>query len=301
MEHILSQNAFWIVNKNIAKEYSIEVALLLSDLVTKQEYFGTEWFFNTTEDIEESTTLSYHKQKEIIKVLAEAGFIQTKRVGMPARQHFKIFKDKLLNFLRTCSKENQGLTNNNKKHNKKNISSTHTYTRTHVPSLKRTKALNGQTIIKSPNRQAKITKSMFNNFWKLYPKKKGRGDAQTSWEKICSKPPRERPTWRQIKVALLEQIKSEQWLSHDGLYIAGAPKWLNNKHWLNDASEMKDWDKERGKPDFRTGTVQKFEEDDGSTYMLTIDDPNEKGNKITLVRDKVSPEEWAEAWQASFN
>lgn len=121
MKHLLSQNAFWIVNKRIANEVGLDAALLLSDLITKEEYFLLEgnlsddgWFFNTADNIKEDTTLSYYKQKIAIKTLEEKGFIETKLIGVPAKLHFKIFENKISNFLKTEIEKTSKLYNKNK-------------------------------------------------------------------------------------------------------------------------------------------------------------------------------------------
>ena len=56
--NILGQDAFWIINKSLAKEIGLEASLLLSDLLTKSQYFDEEWFFNTAENIQEDTGLT---------------------------------------------------------------------------------------------------------------------------------------------------------------------------------------------------------------------------------------------------
>jgi len=124
MKNILSQNAFWIVNKSIARAVGIDAALLLSDLVTKQEYFATEWFFNTAGNIEEDTTLSPHQQRKAIKVLVDKGFIETKLKGLPAKQNFKVVNNKLLSFLTTSNEIIEELYNKNKPNNNKVTNST---------------------------------------------------------------------------------------------------------------------------------------------------------------------------------
>lgn len=129
MEHnILSQEAFWIINKKLAKVVGVEAALLLSDLITKKRYFKNqnqlingEWFFNTAQNIEDDTTLSYHKQKQAIKILVKYGFLETKLIGLPSKLHFKIFESQVLNFLNTTIEEFLNLYNKNKpKKNKDN-------------------------------------------------------------------------------------------------------------------------------------------------------------------------------------
>ena len=119
--NILGQDAFWIINKRLAKEIGLEASLLLSDLLTKSQYFDEEWFFNTAENIQKDTGLTYHKQKAAIKILKEQEFIDTKLIGIPAKQHFKILTNKIVNFLRTCYEKNQKLYNKNKPINNKVI------------------------------------------------------------------------------------------------------------------------------------------------------------------------------------
>ena len=114
MKNVLSQGAFWMVNKDLAKEVGLNAALLLSDLITKNEYFNEEWFFNTADNIEDSTTLTYHKQKQAIKILEKHGFLETKLIGIPAKLHFKIIYNKISNFLNTGSEKIQNLNNKNK-------------------------------------------------------------------------------------------------------------------------------------------------------------------------------------------
>ena len=132
LHKVLGQSAFWLVNKSIAIEFGIEAALLLSDLIDKQTYFEARgeldeegFFYNTSEDIEKFTTLNYHSQKKVLKLLIEAGFVTTKLKGVPARLHFKILENQILIFLNTGSQEKgkQDLhnleINNNKDNNNK--------------------------------------------------------------------------------------------------------------------------------------------------------------------------------------
>jgi len=136
MKNLLSSTAFVIVNKRLATRVGLKEAILLADLISKEQYFidnGTMnngWFFNTAKNIEKDTTLSRHKQSLAIKTLVKKGFIKTKLMGVPATLHFKIIENKILNFLNTSIKdiEIQGIkklkTNNNKEiiiNNKNNI------------------------------------------------------------------------------------------------------------------------------------------------------------------------------------
>tara|TARA_R110000824_G_scaffold89988_1_gene220241 strand:- start:900 stop:1565 length:666 start_codon:yes stop_codon:yes gene_type:complete len=113
MKHLLSSSAYLIVNKKLATKVGIKEAILLADLISKEQYFidnkmtDDGWFFNTAKNIENDTTLSRHKQSVAIKNLIKKGFIKTKLKGLPASLHFKIIDIKILNFLNTGIKKSK--------------------------------------------------------------------------------------------------------------------------------------------------------------------------------------------------
>ena len=114
MKHLLSSSAFLIVNKKLAKQVGLKSAVLLADLISKEEYFIANgmtdgWFFNTAKNIEKDTCLTSHKQRKAIKNLKDLGIIETKVVGIPAKQHFKIIENKLLSYLNISCEENAKL------------------------------------------------------------------------------------------------------------------------------------------------------------------------------------------------
>lgn len=138
IEKILGNSAYWIVNKELARAVGINGALVLADLIDKRQYFEVKggidnegYFFNTSEQIEANTTLSYHLQKQALKELINIGFVETKLKGVPAKLHFKIVENKILKFLNTSIEKNQkqdlenfetnkNINNNNKLDNNKN-------------------------------------------------------------------------------------------------------------------------------------------------------------------------------------
>ncbi len=136
MKHLLSSSAFLIVNKQLAKQVGLKGAVLLADLISKEEYFIANgmtdgWFFNTAKNIEEDTCLTSHQQRKAIKRLKDLGIIETKVIGVPAKQHFKIMEAKLLSYFNTSCEETAKLVvkktqtinkNNNKNNNNNNIS-----------------------------------------------------------------------------------------------------------------------------------------------------------------------------------
>jgi len=69
----------------------------------------------------------------------------------------------------------------------------------------------------------------FEQFWKLYPKKKGRKDAAKAWTKL--KPNEE---LRQTLItALGSHCASEDWTKDGGRYTPNASTWLNGERWTD--------------------------------------------------------------------
>lgn len=106
MKKILWQSAFWMINKELAREIWLESTLLLSDLIDKEEYFkeknelDNEWyFFNISDNLEKDLQLSYKIQLKCFKILETKDFIKIKRKWIPAKKYFKINEDKILDFL----------------------------------------------------------------------------------------------------------------------------------------------------------------------------------------------------------
>ena len=120
MKHLLSSSAFIIFNKKLAKQIGLKETILLSDLISKEEYFiannmSEGWFFNTEANIEADTTLSPYQQRKALKTLKSKGVIETKRMGIPAKQFFKINEAQVIKLLNDKSATNLTPINREKK------------------------------------------------------------------------------------------------------------------------------------------------------------------------------------------
>lgn len=71
---------------------------------------------------------------------------------------------------------------------------------------------------------------LFEALWKIYPRKKNKGDAKKAWKKIKS--PVE--TLELIKHALNWQTKSIEWTKEGGQYIPYPSSYLNSEGWLDE-------------------------------------------------------------------
>jgi|TARA_R110002020_G_scaffold435810_1_gene646044 hypothetical protein len=119
MKNLLSSSAFIVLNKYLAQNLGLKEAILLADLISKEEYFINNgmtdgWFFNTEANIEVDTTLSPYQQRSALKTLKNMKIIETKRMGVPAKQFFKISEELVIKFLNNKSAKNLTTINNNK-------------------------------------------------------------------------------------------------------------------------------------------------------------------------------------------
>jgi hypothetical protein len=98
----LSQDSFGTYNKKLAKIWNIHTAVLLADLSNTDGFFEEKgkltkdgFFWSTTEDIFERTTLTRAMQENALKILVSAGIVKTILQGVPPKKHFQINYDNL--------------------------------------------------------------------------------------------------------------------------------------------------------------------------------------------------------------
>ena len=84
--------------------------------------------------------------------------------------------------------------------------------------------------------KTKLNKTILSNFeifWKAYPKKRNKGQAENTFKKVAPD--------EQLMAAILTAIerakKSAQWLKDDGQYIPYPATWLNAKGWEDEFPE----------------------------------------------------------------
>ena len=105
---LLKSTGYLSVNKKLVRKLGLYEAILVADLISKEEYFENKnelnkegYFYNVQENIQKDTQLSAFQQREAIKNLKEARVISVKKIGMPAKYYFKINYEKLEELLST--------------------------------------------------------------------------------------------------------------------------------------------------------------------------------------------------------
>jgi len=105
----LNQDNFGVYNVTIAKLFGIQAAVVLGRLTMSHEKFvykekigvshatyGSNWFFQTIDDLEEFTGLSRKEQDRAIKILLEANLIDSAVFNSPPKRHFRMNEDVIL-------------------------------------------------------------------------------------------------------------------------------------------------------------------------------------------------------------
>ncbi len=244
-------------------KYGTDVSVFISNLIDWYLYFLTRgkltngMFFQTHKQQTERTGLSDHKIRKCKQFAAVNRLVWTRLKGSPAKEWYELnlehidiqsaielLKDKTFKISSTRPSKSEGhitILNNNT-----NITSS---LRVDEDSLRVS--------------ESKISLNDFERFWSMYPRKTDKGKAYTSWRLLCKCD--DRPTWRDVKRAVLKQIKSERW--QDEQYIPYPSTWLNDSHWLNDPAMMKTFQKRDEIP-----PMQSFVDDeDGRRYELQPD------------------------------
>ena len=228
-----------MVSKLLITTYKLELAVYISNLCDKQYYFIEKsmltddgGFFLTHEDQIDQTGMTMYQLRKCKNQLKELGVLFTEMRGIPRKEFYFFNMEKLIEItLGICHSDSVGLA----------ISKPDGQWSGFGMAINNTISNNNNNIsTKSPS-TAFITPSMFEDFWKVYPKKTDKGKALTIWKKICQKG-KDRPTWKEIKKAILRQIKSSRW--QDPKFIPHPTTWLNQSRWLDDPAEMKSYDKD---------------------------------------------------------
>lgn len=112
---VLNANNYQVYNREIAKKIGINATIILTELIDKFGYFEKaglltdgDWFYLTIEDVYERTALSRDAQDGALKKLKALEFFETRQMGLPAKRHFKLRKDKIAEWLLSSTEDRKG-------------------------------------------------------------------------------------------------------------------------------------------------------------------------------------------------
>lgn len=118
---------------------------------------------------------------------------------------------------------------------------------------------------------------MFNRFWRAYPKKVGRGQAQKAFERLS---PSKKLLYAMIE-AIEAQKQTESWMKEGGRYIPNPVNWLEGQRWADEAPEpLKSASGERAGAGEHQGS---FDTDDTYFAALKRENPDLTDAEIRLL------------------
>lgn len=82
--------------------------------------------------------------------------------------------------------------------------------------------------------KAAFAAESFTEFWRQYPKKTGKADAEKAWKKISLNA----GLLKQIHAGLCVAKATRQWTDEQGKYIPNPATWLNGKRWEDEGAEV---------------------------------------------------------------
>ena len=99
IKQLLMSNNYWVLNKEMVKLFGLEAAFLLSNFAEAETLMADDegWFYQTSDTVENMTTLSRHKQDQAVKVLEKTGVLEKSVRGLPPKRYFKINYECLTN------------------------------------------------------------------------------------------------------------------------------------------------------------------------------------------------------------
>jgi hypothetical protein len=98
---LLSNDNFIAVNKTLAKTVGLDEAVILGELASEYNYYEANdmlidgLFYSTVENVEDKTTLSDYRQRKALKNLQEAGLLEVRRKGVPAKRYILLREDRI--------------------------------------------------------------------------------------------------------------------------------------------------------------------------------------------------------------
>ncbi len=101
--NVLNPDNTLSVNRPLAHTLGVNAAIIYAALVAKQAYYEERemldnegYFYSTIDDLKESTALSRAQQQRALNVLLNAGLIEFKVKGTPAKRYFRVIDDEIL-------------------------------------------------------------------------------------------------------------------------------------------------------------------------------------------------------------
>lgn len=223
----LANDNYIIVNKEIAKLYGLDEAVILGELASEHKYWQKNgglkdgYFYSTIENIQKNTTILEKRQRLALNSLKEKGIIDIKRMDIPAKRYIKINTENLLSLLLNNINQNE-------------VSSSAILTELEQSN----EPINNNNIKNNNNNnnkdKEKISKkeidTEFESLWKRYPNKKGKESAYKSYLKARQNG----TTYDEVINGLENYLKEIEVKKTETQYIKHGSTWFYQHCWQDE-------------------------------------------------------------------
>ena len=102
---MIASNNYIVVNKQLARAFGLAEAVLLGELASEMEYWQQRgelkdgYFYSTIENVKDNTTLTDKRQRSALNALKDAGIVDVKLAGLPAKRYIRINEKQLAQVL----------------------------------------------------------------------------------------------------------------------------------------------------------------------------------------------------------
>ena len=99
-------DAYWLVNKHLASHLGLVPTILLSELISKENYhyirkelIEEKYFYHKSEVIEENLFITADKRRSSVEILKNSGTIVVTTKGMPAKHYYSINHERIIELM----------------------------------------------------------------------------------------------------------------------------------------------------------------------------------------------------------
>lgn len=109
-------DAYWLVNKHLASHLGLVPTILLSELISKENYhyqrnelIEDKYFYHKSEVIEDNLFITSDKRRSCVEILKNSGTISIITKGMPAKHYYSVNHEMIIKIMAmdTGTKENR--------------------------------------------------------------------------------------------------------------------------------------------------------------------------------------------------
>lgn len=187
-----------VLNRDLIKEYGLETAIMLTELVNKSIKHRDKFEYSISQ-MENDTGIARWRQKQAIDKIINSGFANVEVQGMPARRYFRLNYDNLPECLK---KKPRG------------------EPQEYLESTKPKSMHPGKTQLREE----------FEQLWSIYPNKQGKQKAYKAYEKAIQ----EGETFEKVMQGLQGYIFYIEQQGTEQQYVKHGSTWFNQRCWNDD-------------------------------------------------------------------